>query len=141
MIEINDRLEIPESELEFTASRSTGPGGQHVNKVSSRVTLHFDVASSPSLTETQRQRIFLRLPTRINKDGVLQMHAQKHRSQLANRREIMIRFADLLRGALEQRRPRKKTRPSRAADRRRLDGKKRRADLKQARSKRISHDD
>lgn len=140
-IEVLPGLSIPESELLFTASRSSGPGGQHVNKVSTRVTLHFDVGGSPSLTEAQRRRIASRLPTRINKSGVLKMHAQRHRSRAANRAVLVERFVALLQGALAQRTPRKKTRPSRAARDRRLQDKQHRGWLKKDRSRRFRPDD
>jgi ribosome-associated protein len=81
VIVVNADLAIPEHELAFSASRSSGPGGQNVNKVSSRVTLTFDVENSPSLSDSQRRRIRSRLQTRINKDGVLRVISQISRSQ------------------------------------------------------------
>ena len=140
VIEINSEVSIPRSELEFSVSRSAGPGGQHVNKVSSRVTLHFDVEQSPSLTDGQKVRIVERLPTRITRAGVLQLHCQKHRSQSANRELAVERFAELLRQALRRAKPRKKTRASKAAKQRRLEDKRRRAAVKRTRSKRIDDD-
>ena len=139
-IEINDALTIPAAELWFTVSRSSGPGGQNVNKVSSRVSLHFDVAGSPTLSDDQRRRIASRLATRVNRDGVLSLHVQLHRSQATNRIEALERFAVLLREALKRRTPRRKTRKPRSANRRRLEQKKRRGDLKRTRS-RSSGDD
>ena len=141
MIRINSRLEIPESELSFSASRSAGPGGQSVNKVNSRVTLHFDVGNSPTLTEAQRSRLQSRLSTRINRDGVLKMHSQVHRSQAANRTELTLRFATVLARALTRQLPRKKTRKPRSAERNRLNQKTRRAALKRTRAKRIDDND
>jgi ribosome-associated protein len=133
MLEIDPSLSIPEDELSFSASRAGGPGGQHVNKVSSRVTLRFDVGGSPSLDASRRRRLLSRLATRINRDGVLVMHCQKHRSQAANRAELRERFRELLRVALARRKKRVSTRPSRAAVRRRLEGKRRRGRLKRER--------
>ena len=133
MIEILPALAIPEAELTFTASRSGGPGGQHVNKVASRVTLRFDVAGSPSLDDEQKQRIAARLATRITKDGELLLHASRHRSQAANRLDLVQRFAELLRAALTPRRKRRKTAPTRAARERRLEGKRRRSEQKRLR--------
>jgi ribosome-associated protein len=133
MIEITPELSIPEAELTFTTSRSGGPGGQHVNKVESRVTLRFHVAASQSLDDQQKRRIGARLATRITKDGELLLHASRHRSQAANRIELVERFAELLRAALEPRRIRKKTRPTRGSRERRLDSKRRRSDLKRTR--------
>jgi len=141
VIEINERLSIPEDELHFSASRSSGPGGQHVNKVSSRVTLEFHVLDSPSLDEAQKRRICSRLATRVTKDGRLKLHCQRWRSQAANRRELVARFSDLLRDALKRRRTRKKTRPSAAAVRRRLREKTHRGRVKQGRGWRVSDDD
>ena len=140
LIRINETLAIPEWELGFSASRSSGPGGQHVNKVNSRVTLEFDVEQSPSLGEQQKCRLASRLATRINRDGMLKLHAQKHRSQAANRAVLVERFAELLAEALKQQRRRRKTRPSAGAKRRRLKQKKRRSDVKKLRS-RVSRDD
>ncbi len=141
MIEINDALSIPNGELWFIASRSSGPGGQHVNKVNSRVTLHFDCRNSPSLSTTQRRRITHRLATRINKDGLLLLRCQIHRSQTANREELVRRFVALLREALRSRKRRIVTRPSQNAIRRRLDQKRQRGQLKRIRSKRAEPDD
>ena len=135
MIPIDDELSIPENELEFRASRSSGPGGQHVNKVNSRVTLRFDVRHSPSLSERQKCRIARKLPTRMTGEGVLWMSAQRHRSQAANRAELIVRFAELLREALKERTPRRPTRKPRKAEKKRLDQKKRRSDLKRTRGR------
>ncbi len=140
MIEINHNLSIPEHELWFTTARSGGPGGQHVNKVNSRVTLWFNVAESPSLSTFQKRRIMSRLATRINQAGEMQVVAQQHRSQLANREDAVERFAALLRDALVQEKPRQKTRIPTAAKRRRVDEKKQRGQVKQQRSKRDSWD-
>lgn len=135
MIRVNDELSIPESELEFRASRASGPGGQHVNKVSSRVVLRFDVRRSPSLDPAQKRRIERKLPTRITRDGVLWLAAQRHRSQAANRAELVERFAELLREALKERRPRRRTRTPRRAKEERLAQKRRRGDIKRLRGK------
>jgi len=135
MIEIRDGLSIPEDELTFTVSRSSGPGGQHVNKVSTRVMLRFDVIRSPRLTAEQKSLVLSRLPTRINKEGVLWLVSQRERSQSANREAAVARLVEMLRSALEPRVPRKATRPSRAGREARLDEKKQRGRLKRARSK------
>src|SRR5579871_3724278 len=100
VIVVNEHLTIPESELTFTASRSGGPGGQNVNKVSSRVTLTFDVMHSAALSESQRRRISTRLQTRINKDGLLRVISQRTRSQELNREDALTRFIELLQNAL-----------------------------------------
>ena len=132
--EIKEGLEIPEGELEFLASRSSGPGGQHVNKTSTRITLRFDVARSPSLSDVARNRILERLATRIGGDGVLRVISQKHRSQDANRRESIARFVELLRAALAERRPRRPTRATQGSQERRIREKKVRAQIKRDRS-------
>src|SRR5262249_59496519 len=97
MIHITDELLIPEDEIRFTASRSGGPGGQNVNKVSSKVTLAFDVRNSTTLSDEQKRKISGRLATRMNKDGILQVASQKTRSQELNRADVLARFSDLLR--------------------------------------------
>jgi ribosome-associated protein len=135
------RVEIDENELSFSYTRSSGPGGQHVNRVETRVTLRFDVAGSPSLTEEQRERVLRRLATRINKDGVLRVVSQRHRTQEANRRAAVERFHELLAEALRPRRVRRKTRVPRAARRRRLESKRRRGEVKRLRRKPGASDD
>ena len=135
MIRINDSVAIPEDEIEFKASRSGGPGGQNVNKVSSRVTLSFDLARSPSLSEDEKSRVRRKLSTRINKEGVLHVVSQRTRSQELNRTDAVQRFAELLANALHVERPRIKTRMPRAVKERRLDEKKKRTAIKEARSK------
>ena len=134
MILINDQLSIPESELTFAASRSGGPGGQNVNKVSSRITLTYDVEHSPALSADQRARVRARLATRINKEGVLRVVSQRTRSQELNRDDAIARFAELLRAALTVELPRVKTRVPRAARERRLEDKRKRTTVKKSRS-------
>ena len=135
MIEITDRVSIPEEELRLTASHSSGPGGQNVNKVSSRVTLWFDVENSPSLSPEQKDLIMLRLANRISKDGVLRVKSQQTRSQMENKDLAIERFAELLRDALKQVPMRKKTRVSKGAKLRRLEEKKQHSMVKHQRSK------
>jgi len=115
LIAVVDGLEIPGNELEFVVSRSGGPGGQNVNKVSTRVTLRFNVDASEVLTSDQRRRIHAKLSSRINKDGILQVTSQRTRSQELNRVDVMERFAELLREALHREPPRIATRVSRAS--------------------------
>ena len=135
MIEITPTLTIPEQELSFVASRSSGPGGQHVNKVSSRVILRFNVDDSPSLDDDEKRRIRQRLRTRITREGVLWIVCGRNRSQAANRREAVERFVELLRDALRRRRPRRKTAPSSGVKRRLLEQKQRRGQLKRTRGR------
>ncbi len=135
MIPIAAGLSIPENEITFTASRSSGPGGQNVNKVSSKVTLAFDVNRSTALSDEQRRRILGRLAKRINKDGVLQIVSQRTRSQEFNRADALGRFCELLRRVLAPEKPRIKTRVTAAARERRIEKKKQRTMVKQARTK------
>ena len=132
---------IPLSEFSFTFSRSSGSGGQHVNKVNSRVTLWFDVAASDSLTTEQKQLITQRLAGRINKQGVLQLDADRRRSQGANKEDALNRFASLLRAALHVDRARRKTKPSQGAKKRRLQKKKHRSGLKKQRGRKNYSDE
>lgn len=134
-IRITDRLSVCFRELRFTSSRSSGPGGQNVNKVNTRVTLWFDVANSPSLTDHQKELIRNRLPTRINKEGVLRVVSQKHRTQASNRDEAVKRFASLLGESLQEALPRRKRSVPMAARERRIDEKKHRSRIKERRSK------
>lgn len=133
MIAITNHVHIGADELTFKASRSGGPGGQNVNKVNTRITLLFDLAGSPSLTESQKRRIAQRLSTRIDKQGVLRVVSQKHRTQEANRRAAVERFVQLLAGAIKPTPVRKKTKVPRSADERRLKQKKQRGQLKKSR--------
>jgi len=132
---------IGADELRFTYSRSSGPGGQYVNRVETRVTLLFDVAGSPSLTDEQKRRIRRRLATRINKEGVLRVVSQRHRTREANRRAAVERFEELLAEALRSRRPRRKTRVPEGAKRRRIVAKRRRGEVKRSRGRPESWDD
>ena len=130
---ITDDLFIPRSELSYRASRSGGPGGQHVNTSSTRVELVWDVAGSPSLTDGQRALIQEKLTNRINAEGELQLVAGESRSQFQNKEAVTERFIELLRQALHVQKPRRKTRPSRAAKEERLQSKKRRSETKKLR--------
>jgi ribosome-associated protein len=141
MIEVTDCLSIPDEELRFTASHSSGPGGQNVNKVSTRVTLWFDVINSPNLSQEQKELITGRLGSRISKEGVLRVISQQTRSQMANREAAVERFVELLQFALKQAPIRKKTRVSRGAKLRRLEEKKQHSILKHGRSKRAPIED
>jgi ribosome-associated protein len=135
MISILPGISIPEDELRFAASRSGGPGGQNVNKVSSRVTLTFDLKASTALSDGQKRTIMKKLATRINKDGVLRIISQRTRSQEFNRADAIERFSDLLGRALTPERPRVKTRIPAAAHERRIEEKKKRGSIKHIRSK------
>ncbi len=130
---IHDGLIIPEREIRFAFSRSGGPGGQNVNKVSTRATLMFTVSDSSALTPEQAARLHERLATRIGADGVLRVVAQEHRSQMGNRLAARKRFARLLADAFTDPRERRDTRPPPSVDRRRLESKRHRSRVKKAR--------
>ena len=138
---ITSSVRIPLSELSFTFSRSSGKGGQHVNKVSSRATLWFDIGGSKSLTAEQKQLIRQRLAGRINKQGILRLDADRRRSQGANREDAVSRFASLLRDALHVDKTRHKTKPSHGAKKRRLQAKKHRSRLKKQRGRKNYSDE
>jgi ribosome-associated protein len=140
VLQINDSLWIPRAELTYRATRSGGPGGQHVNTSSSRVELAWDVGASPSLTDDQRARIQEKLANRINSEGVLLMSSSEQRSQHQNRESVTARFAELVAQALVIPKKRIKTRPSRASKEARLDEKKKRSAVKKMRGG-IRHDE
>jgi len=130
---INGQFAIPTSELEFRFAQSGGPGGQHVNKTSTKVLLRFDVLTSPSLEDKVRTKLLGRLANRLDKQGVLQIIAQSTRSQLKNKSEAVDRLCLVLEEALKEQKPRKATRPSRASKERRLNQKKQNSQKKKER--------
>ena len=132
-IRINDSLTVAVEELEFQAIRAQGPGGQNVNKVATAIQLRFDAANSPSLPEAIRRRLLALSDSRIGDDGVVLIKAQTHRSQQRNREDAVDRLVRMIAAAAEKPKVRKKTRPSAAAKKKRLDNKRRRADLKTGR--------
>ncbi|WP_307042031.1 alternative ribosome rescue aminoacyl-tRNA hydrolase ArfB [Agromyces ramosus] len=130
---VDRTLTIPESELSWRFSRSSGPGGQGVNTADSRAELVWDVAGSAVLSPLQRERLLERLSSRLA-DGVLTITASEHRSQLHNRNAARARLAAVVADALRPPSPsRRATRPSRGAEERRLEAKKRRTDVKRLR--------
>jgi ribosome-associated protein len=133
VLEISPALHLPLAELEFRASRSGGPGGQHVNTSSTRVELWWDVAGSPALSQEQRQRLLERLAARLDGSGRLRLVASGSRSQLRNREEALERLREVVAAALVVPKVRKRTRPSRAAKAARLEEKRRRASVKRDR--------
>jgi ribosome-associated protein len=135
VIDVTTNLSISENEIGFIVSRSGGPGGQNVNKVSTRVTLQFDVSRSTSLNDQQRERIRSKLAGRINKDGILQITSQRTRNQEMNRQDALQRFIALISDALRVQKQRVPTRVTRAARAERLQEKKKRTQLKQLRSR------
>ena len=135
MVEINQNMYIPEKELKFVFARASGPGGQNVNKVNTKVTLLFDVVRSPSLTDEQKAKIRNRLTNRISNEGVLRVTAMRYRTQKANREDAVKRFVELLSSALTEKPHRKKTKASRSSRERRFKAKKQRSRVKQSRQK------
>ncbi len=134
------KFTIPPEELQFRATRSGGPGGQHVNTSSTRVEVRWNVAISPSLTDRQRERLLQRLGSRIDRQGVLRVVAAARRSQYQNRQAAVERLQAIVERALAAPKPRKKTTPSRAARQARLDAKRRRGEKKRDR-RRVDADD
>lgn len=115
------------SKLRFKAVKSSGPGGQHVNKTASRVELYFDIAASEGLSEEEKSRIFKKLENRINAAGELFLQSEATRSQHKNKEDVIARFKELLKASLKKPKPRKKSKPGKAAREQRLKEKKRKA--------------
>ena len=134
MIEIAPGVDVSEHELVFSFDRSPGPGGQNVNKVNTRVTLHFDVTKSMSLSRPQKSKIQKKLASRITQAGVLKVVSSKERTQLANRRAATNRFIELVNDAFQPVKPRKATRSPASANAKRLDAKRLRSEVKRTRS-------
>ena len=132
-LHVTDTVTVPMSELQFHFSRSGGPGGQHVNRTATQVELTFDVQRSASLNESQRARVLGKLKSVIDSRGVLHLTCQATRSQFRNRAEVTERFQQLLKQALHVPKPRRPTRPGRAAIERRRHEKRRVSMLKQER--------
>lgn len=134
-LQIRTGLSIPGSELKETASRSSGPGGQHVNKTNTRVTLRWSVAESEALSPQQRRRLLRRLAPRLTRRLQLVVHAGRFRSRARNRQLARERLVELVREALRTRRTRVATRPSRAARERTRAVKQRRSAVKRVRGR------
>jgi ribosome-associated protein len=132
-LEITPELRLPLSELDYQASRSGGPGGQHVNTSSTRIEVWWDVARSPTLREEQRAQLLERLRSRLDSTGRLRLVSSASRSQLRNREDVTERLRSVVASALAVRKKRKPTKPSRAAKAARLEAKRRRAVTKERR--------
>ena len=123
------------AELTYTAARGSGPGGQHVNKANTKVELRWSLASSTGFSESEKGRLSAKLATRLTQDGELVLTDHSTRSQARNREEVTKRFYAILEGALRREKPRRKTKPTLASKRRRLQGKRRRSDVKAGRGR------
>jgi ribosome-associated protein len=132
-IVINEDLSIPDSEVRFSAARSGGPGGQHVNKVSSRVILEFDVMHTSVLSPYQKRKIAERVGHRMNQQGILRLQVQRHRTQSANRADLVEKFIGLLQDALRPVKSRVRTRVPYRVREKRLEEKKLRTQIKRVR--------
>jgi ribosome-associated protein len=140
VIRVTDHISIEEREIEESFVRASGPGGQNVNKLATAVQLRFDVRGSRSLPAEVRARLERLAGARMTRDGVVVITAQRHRTQARNRQDALDRLIDLVRRAAVAPRPRRPTRPSAAARKRRVEAKKRRAGLKRLRRSKPSLD-
>jgi len=140
MLDVSPKIQIPEDELHEEFLRSPGPGGQHVNKSETAVRLTFDAAQSPSLPYDVRQRLLRLAGARASEDGIVAIESHEFRSQKRNRESARARLAELIRAASRPPKKRRKTKPTKAAKERRLQGKKVRGDIKKMRG-RVSRDD
>ncbi len=133
MIRVTHSIVIDEGEIHEEFIRSSGPGGQNVNKVATAVQLRFDAARSPSLPEEVRNRLVRLAGRRITREGLLIIDARRFRTQEKNRQDAVERLVELIRQAAEKPKPRKKTKPTRASQEKRLEGKRRHSQIKRLR--------
>lgn len=141
MIEISARILIDQANLRYTYSRSSGPGGQNVNKLNTRVTVFFDLSASQSFTASQKRRITNRFASRISKTGELRVVSQRFRTREANKKAAMAKLGEILKEGIKRQKIRKKTAVPKRSKQARLADKKRRSLLKTQRGKKIADDE
>ena len=140
MLEVNEQIQIPDSEFTFAFSRSGGPGGQNVNKVCSKALLTWDATRSQSIPQDVRERFLIRYPRRMNKDGMLLITSQRYRDQSRNTQDCLNKLVELLLSVAVAPTKRRATGPSRGAKQRRLNDKHLRSDKKQSRRRPTPND-